>query len=391
MQTVYTLLGQPLQAIALHPNANPTYLLDNAAEQIDDKLIGYTPPGVLRTRREIAWVIFTLIVGGGLAWSGWAFTKARKTNEAPSLVAMSQQASQHGAGKRREGPMPWIFMAPALLSIALWSYYPLTKGLVMAFQNYRLVGDSSWIGLDNFIDAATSYTFWIGILNALLYTLYTLVLGFFLPIFLAIMLNEIPKGTLFFRFLFYLPAITASLVVSLLWGIFESGDPSGLLNQIIGIFHIPAQNWLGDTKWAMLAIVVPAVWQSAGPGCIIYLAALKSIPTEFYEAADLDGAGVFTKLRMITFPMLKPLIVIQLVGAVVAAFQVTDRIMAMTGGGPLYATHTIGLEIYYNAFMYLKFGYATAAAWMVGAMLIGFTIYQLRIMKNVRFAASGRD
>jgi len=114
------------------------------------------------------------------------------------------------------------------------------------------------------------------------------------------------------------------------------------------------------------------------------------VPTEYYEAADIDGAGLWTKIWRITLPQLAPLIVIQLVGAVVAAFQITDRILAMTDGGPLYATHTIGLEIWESAFLYLRFGYATAAAWMMGTLLIGFTVLQLRIMSKVRFAASGR-
>jgi multiple sugar transport system permease protein len=174
------------------------------------------------------------------------------------------------------------------------------------------------------------------------------------------------------------------------WNIFEEGTPNGLLNKIIGLAHLPAQQWLGDPKWAMLGVVLPGVWATAGPGCIIYLAALKSVPTEYYEAADLDGAGIWAKISRITIPQLAPLIVIQLVGAVVAAFQVTDRILAMTDGGPLYATHTIGLEIWESAFLYLRFGYATAAAWMMGTLLIGFTVMQLRMMRNVRFAASGR-
>ncbi len=293
-------------------------------------------------------------------------------------------------GKRKSVLLAWMLMLPALVSIALWAYLPLGRGLVMAFQDYRIIQGTHWVGLDNFIDASLSYTFWIGIWNAILYTLLTLAIGFLIPIFLAIMLNEIPHATLLFRFLFYLPAITASLVVNLLWAIFESGTPSGLFNQIAATMHIAPQNWLGDPKWAMLGVVLPAVWSTAGPGCIIYLAAMKSIPTDFYEAADIDGAGVWNKIWRITVPQLKPLIIIQLVGAVVASFQVTQSILVMTGGGPLYATHTIGLEIWENAFLFLRFGYATAAAWMMGALLIGFTSLQLRTMRNVRFAASGK-
>jgi ABC-type sugar transport system permease subunit len=138
----------------------------------------------------------------------------------------------------------------------------------------------------------------------------------------------------------------------------------------------------------MISVIIPGIWSAAGPGCIIYLAALKGIPGEMYEAADIDGAGVLSKVFRITIPTLKPLIIINLVGATIGAFQASSNILIMTGGGPLYATQTIGLEIFYNAFVYLKFGYATAAAWVMGALLVGFTIYQLKIVKNLRFTAA---
>ena len=110
----------------------------------------------------------------------------------------------------------------------------------------------------------------------------------------------------------------------------------------------------------MLCVILPVVWAGAGPGSIIYLAALKSIPDEMYEAADVDGAGIWTKIRHVVFPMLKPLIIINFVGAFIGAFKAMENVFVMTGGGPNYATHVIGLDIWYNAFMYLKFGFATA-------------------------------
>ena len=141
----------------------------------------------------------------------------------------------------------------------------------------------------------------------------------------------------------------------------------------------------------MLCVILPGIWAGAGPGSIIYLAAMKGIPDEMYEAADLDGAGVWSKIWRITLPSLKALIIINLVGVFIGSFKAMENIFVMTGGGPLNRTHTIGLEIWYNAFMYLKFGYATAAAWIMGSMLIGFTMYQLRILRNVRFSAAGQE
>src|SRR5262249_20905743 len=153
----------------------------------------------------------------------------------------------------------------------------------------------------------------------------------------------------FFRILYYLPAVTTSVVVSILFKQFW--DTNGLANQLLGVFHIPAQGWLKDPNEAMFSVVVPLIWAGAGPGCIIYLAALQGIPDEMYEAADLDGAGFFTKIWRLTIPTLMPLIIINLVGATVGAFKIMEPILVQTGGGPDNATHTIGLEVWYNAFM----------------------------------------
>jgi multiple sugar transport system permease protein len=222
-------------------------------------------------------------------------------------------------------------------------------------------------------------------LNSTLYMLLVLGLGFFSPIILAFMLHEVPRGKILFRTLYYLPAVTTGLVIMFLWKQFYEPAETGLFNRALAFIHLPAQTWLGDPKLAMLSVVLPIVWSSVGPGCIIYLAALKSIPEEYYEAADLDGAGVLSKILHITVPYLKPLIIINFVGAFVGAFRSFDFIFAMTGGGPLFSTHVAGLEIWYNAFLYLNFGYAVAAAWILGSLLVGFTVWQLRILSRIQF------
>ena len=179
-----------------------------------------------------------------------------------------------------------------------------------------------------------------------------------------------------------------------MWKQFEDGTAAGLFNSLLlsaaHLFgrHPDPVKWLGDPKIALLSVVLPAIWAGAGPGSIIYQAALRSVPDEMYEAADMDGAGLWTKIWRITLPTLKPLILINVVGAVIGSFQATENILVMTGGGPLYSTQTLGLEIWYNAFLFLKFGYATSAAWIMGAMLVGFTIFQLRLMRNLRFSAA---
>ena len=388
MQQIYSILGQPLQAISLNPNANPGALLRDAAQKADDKLIDYTPPALLARRRAIAASIMALLIVGVVVYLAWLIPRLISERREALRSRLDSGLDERNLHEKRSAKMAILFMAPAVLLVAVWSYFPLAKGLVLAFQDYKIILGAHFVGLDNFIDVFTSDTFWIGLWNALIYTLISLGLGFCLPIILALMLSEIPVGTVFFRTVYYLPAVTSGPVIAFLWKLFEDSSPTGLLNTGLAKMHLPPQMWLGDPKWAMISIVVPAIWAAAGPGCIIYLAALRGIPGEMYEAAEIDGAGVMKKVFRITIPTLKPLIIINLVGATIGAFQASSNILIMTGGGPLYATHTIGLEIFYSAFFYLKFGYATAAAWIMGALLVGFTMIQLKMVKNLRFSAA---
>jgi multiple sugar transport system permease protein len=399
MSQIYVLLGEPLSTIELYPNDNPRLLLAHAAKEVDTKLTGYVDPRVMARRRAAALAIFILLIVGTLAVIGIRLSPSfpeRGQGVVPGTppVGTGRKARGSGGGERVTTAVhvaAWLIMAPAVLSILVWAYYPLARGLEIAFENYRLIGASHFVGLDNFIDLFYSPTFWYGVRASTLYTVYTLLFGFALPIILALALSEIPVGRILFRTVYYLPAVTAPLVIAFLWKIFLDGSPHGLLNQILSGAsggYIAPHDWLGKPKTALLSIVAQSLWGSVGPGCIIYLAALRGIPEDIYEAADLDGAGILQKIRHITLPTLRPLIVINLVGATIAAFQISDKILVMTGGGPVYSTHTLGLEIFYNSFLYLKFGYGAAAAWVMGSLLIGFTLLQLRILRRVSFSAA---
>jgi ABC-type sugar transport system permease subunit/ABC-type glycerol-3-phosphate transport system substrate-binding protein len=402
-EMIYIELDYPLQEIKLHPHADPKKVLDAAAYKIDTKMLGYVDPQAMNKKRKIGWWVFALVLGliGSVA--------------SVQVKKLAKSHTEEGAdtrvvrGNRMIHVIAWLFMLPAVMSILVWAYYPLIRGMVMAFQDYRILGNSKFVGLDNFIEAFSSETFWRGVLNTLTYVGLNISLGFCVPIILAIMLNEVPRAKMFFRTIYYLPAVTSALVIIFLWKWFYDPSPQGLFNTLIGYYdqvatglaqhihpifshlQITQQTWLGDPKLAMLCIILPAIWAGAGPGSIIYLAAMKGIPDEMYEAADLDGAGIWSKIWKVTIPTLSPLIIINFVGAFIGSFKAMENIFIMTGGGPLNRTHTISLEIWYNAFMFLKFGYATAAAWIMGSMLIGFTMYQLRILRNVRFSTSGRD
>jgi multiple sugar transport system permease protein len=299
--------------------------------------------------------------------------------------------------------LAYLCLLPALLSIAVWSYWPLLRGTAMAFQDYNVRGFSHWVGFANFATVLFSPEFWFALRVSLLYTLLFMGFGFSAPILLALLLSEVPRGKLLFRTLYYLPAMLAGVVVIFLWKGFYGQH--GMINQALnlGVHALNAlagtrlpeftTEWLSSPTVALFFCVLPTIWAGMGPGCLIYLAALKGIPEDLYEAADLDGAGALQKAWHITLPTLKPLIAINFIGVAIGCMQSgSSFILAMTGGGPYTphgATEVIGLHIFWEAFGYLRFGVATAMAWVLGAILIGFTVHRLQRLSKLEFKAAG--
>ncbi|MCK4249081.1 MAG: sugar ABC transporter permease, partial [Candidatus Omnitrophica bacterium] len=187
----------------------------------------------------------------------------------------------------------------------------------------------------------------------------------------------------------YLPAVISGFVVIYLWRLFYDPSSIGVLNQILAVFGLEPLRWIQDERLAMVCCVIPTIWAGMGPGCLIYLAALKGIPDELYEAADVDGTSFFEKIRYITIPNLKALIIINFIGAFIAAAQNSGMILVMTFGGPNDATKVAGLHIFEKAYLYLKFGTATTMAWILGITLLGFTVNQLKMLSNLEFRAAG--
>ena len=281
--------------------------------------------------------------------------------------------------------LPWLFLLPAIVSIALWSYWPLVRGALMAFQDYRIVGAGTWEGLDNFIRVASDPGFWKAWGRTLQYVVITLALGFVSPIILALLLSEIPRGKVFFRTVYFLPHLTSALVVTLMWKMMFDPTENGMLNQALAWFGVGRHAWLQDPAWAMTCCILPGVWAGMGTASLIYIAALGSLPPDYYEAAAIDGAGIFARFRHVTLPQLLPLMVINFVGAFIAAFQGMGSIFLLTFGGPGDATNVLSLVIWKEAYNNLRFSTATTMAWFLGTALIAFTYLQIRFLRRVEF------
>ena len=352
--------------------------LRSITEDANRGLMFHADTRAVEAKRPLARVLLgvVLIVGAVCGWLAWRGREGRRG-------AGARARDAEGAGRRRLAP--WLFLAPAVASIALWSYWPLVRGAVMAFQDYRIVGAPAWAGLDNFIRVASDPGFWAAWGRTLEYVGITLALGFTAPILLALLLNEIPRGKVFFRTVYFLPHLTSALVVTLLWKTMFDPTENGMLNQLLAAFGVARHAWLQDPAWAMACCILPGVWAGAGMASLIYVAALHGLPPDYYEAAAIDGAGILGRFRHVTLPQLLPLMVINFVGAFIAAFQGMGSIFLLTFGGPGDATNVLSLTIWKEAYNNLRFSAATTMAWFLGVALIGFTYLQIRLLRRVEF------
>lgn len=353
-------------------------ILVKAVERTNKEMIGKIHPEEQKFRNKIAFIVAVILAASFcmVLWKVW------------TIFTPKGKGVTSGWRFRKYWPA-YCIMLPALVSIVLWIYTPMFMGSKMAFQDYQIIGDSSWVGLGNFAGVLFDITWWKSMWRTLYYMILMLGLGFWPPILLAILLQEVSHGKILYRTVYYLPAVISGFVVIYLWRLFYDSTDMGVLNQILGFLGIGNQRWLEDERLAMLCCVIPTVWAGIGPGCLIYLAALKSVPEELYEAADVDGASFFQKIFYVVLPTLKALIIIQFIGAFIAAAQGAGYILVMTFGGPNEATKVADLHIFEKAYLYLRFGTATAMAWILGAMLLGFTVYQLKMLSNLEFRAAG--
>jgi len=355
-------------------------VLKKAEQRTNQEMIGTLPEDVQIKRQRIAGVIAALILltFAFTLWRVWkiltpeAKVKTKKSNKYLFYIS--------------------ILLAPAIISILMWKYIPMITGSLMAVQDFKLVGESSFIGVGNLAEVLFDSTWWASVGRTLYYMALSLGLGFFPPIILAILLQEVSRAKLIYRVIYYLPAVISGVIVIYLWKLLYSPGDNGVLNQLVMAIGLPKSMWIRDESLAMLCVVLPGIWAGMGPGSLIYLAALKNIPNDMYEATDIDGAGFFAKIRHIVLPSLKALIIIQFIAAFIIAAQSSDFILIMTFGGPNEATRVADLLIFEKAYLYLKFGLATTMAWLLSLLMMGFTILQIKYISKMEFrTAKGGD
>lgn len=270
-----------------------------------------------------------------------------------------------------------------LLGLILFRFGPIIASFLISFTEWRGTIPPEFIGLGNYIELAESSAFWEVLRNtivfALLYVPGVMALGFGL----ALLVNQKLKGIAFFRGLYFLPAITSMVAVGLVWNwIFSTRY--GLLNHVLraylGVSSPPA--WLADSDTTLLVLVIVSIWKSAGFPMMIFLAGLKGIPQYLYEAARIDGANAWQRVRFVTVPMLTPVTFFVLIISIFDAFQTFEVTLTMTEGGPINASTTLSFYIYKNAFQFFRYGFSSALAYVLLVIVVVITIINFRIRRR---------
>jgi multiple sugar transport system permease protein len=274
----------------------------------------------------------------------------------------------------------YIFMVPTFLVLGIFVILPILFAVFLSLHKVRLLGgiEYRFVGLENFVNLPTDERVWIALRNTIEYVLIVVPLQTILALVLAVTLNSGIHGKNWWRILYFLPTVTSSAVLTLIFmWIYNS---NGLLNDVLAFLGLPTYNWLGDPDVALKGIMLMNIWSTAPFFMVIYLAALQDIPKSLYEAAELDGANGWQQFINITVPILRPVTFFVLAMGIIGTFQLFDQsyIFSNGTGGPNNATLTVVLLIYQSVFRYLQMGYGAAIAFLLAIVIITATLIQRR-------------
>jgi multiple sugar transport system permease protein len=305
----------------------------------------------------------------------------------PSRVEKSvAQGEGHALGNARlflrRNLGGYVFLLPALFIFALFVWYPLLLGFIISFQSIDMINPAVWVGWTNYQKVFSDPLFGIAWRNTLTFTGYALLFGYFVPIVLALLINEMRHGKALFRLAFYLPVMLPPIVIAFLWLWLYNAD-FGLINALLQTVHLPGGLWLENAGTALPALVVVATWGAAGSTILIYLAALQGVPASLYEAAEIDGANLWQRIWHITLPTIRPIMLLMLVLQVIATMQVFTEPFTITGGGPNNATMTVLILIYRYTFQNAEFGEASALGVILFLVLAVFALFYMRMTSRL--------
>lgn len=282
--------------------------------------------------------------------------------------------------KRMQKLTPYLFLLPAFVIFGAYLIYPALYAFVMSFFDWGAAVETAFVGLDNFTHMFSDKMFWTSLWNTLIY-ICAVPFKVVLALVLAAILNQKIKGEAFFRGAIFFPYVLSEVIVGVIWK--AMFNPTyGFINTFLSWFGLEGQSWLAMPSRAMLVIILVSTWKGMGANLIIYIAGIKGISPELYEAASIDGASEMQKFWRITLPCLRPTTIFVVTMAIIGSFNMFDIVYVMTQGGPGSATTTFVQYIYQVAFSRFQFGYASALAFVFFVALFILTILQRKILSQ---------
>ncbi|GAA2857691.1 sugar ABC transporter permease [Actinoplanes cyaneus] len=306
-----------------------------------------------------------------------AIITATRPVDASSAAA---PATTRRGRKLRDNLTGYTFLAGAILCFAVFTWYPMVRGIIMSFQRTRR-GVTTWVGWDNYTRIFADPSFWPAWKNTVYFTVLALVIGYAVPFFVAILLNELRHAKGYLRILVYLPVMLPPASALFLFK-FYAYDPSdaGLFNAVLKFLHLPTSQWMQSPSATMPAMVIASTWMNMGSAVLIYLASLQNIPGELYEAAELDGAGLWRRIWNVTIPQTKLILGLLAMMQIVATMQVfVEPLILANGAGTQDSATTVAYLIYQHGFFQNDLnGAAALGVVMLGALAV-FSAFYLRL------------
>lgn len=310
---------------------------------------------------------------------------ANRIESAQSPIAASNAKARKGLSLRqREERIAYLLLTPWFIGFLIFTFGALVFSLIISFYKTDLLSPAKFIGFGNYTEMFfEDELFWQALKVTSLYTVGVVPLQVIFGLAVAMLLNQKIRGIGVWRTVFYLPSIVSGVAVALIWTWFFHTD-FGLFNAVLNNFGFKGINWLYNEKWALPSLIIMSVW-SIGPGMLIFLAGLQSIPDQLYEAAQLDGATTWQQFIHITIPMLSPQILFNTIIGIIGSYQVFTASFIMTNGGPNNATLSLVLYLYRRGFLMARFGYAAAISWVLFLIIMVFTLFTLRSSRSSVF------
>ncbi len=273
----------------------------------------------------------------------------------------------------------WVFLLPALLAFLIFKYYPILLGFFISFYEINIVElPGKFVGFSNYSRAFADPDFYAALRNNVEFWIIGLILNFWPPIILALLVNEVRKGKTFFRMTYFIPAVAPSIAILVLWKYIYSPD-YGLANAILNYFHLPGLTWLNDVALVKWAMYLPGLIISGGMSMVIYMASLNEVPKEMYESAMIDGAGVAKRIWHITLPFIMPIVKVMFIMDLINRFNEAAVPLVYTGGGPVGETTTLILYALKSAMNNLDYSYAITLANIAFVIIFIITALQMKL------------